>query len=149
MICVSATILRYFKNYFHLNGSCTLMRKLVLYMHWSCNVHVNIEEHLSSSDHQFCAWKNLICRKYSEHHLPYKAGELLSIVIVPAFCSNLDSIFSLVSIATSDAEFIKSQTMEDKSEELALNDEQVKIEIIAATTKQCEVNETVSTSIFK
>ena len=49
--------LRYFKNYFHLNGSCTLMRKLVLYMHCSCNVHVNIEEYLSSSDHQLCLKK--------------------------------------------------------------------------------------------
>ena len=96
-----------------------------------------------------CACKSLICRKYSERHPPSKAGELLSIVIVPAFCLNLDSISSLVSIATSDAEFIKSQTMDDKSEDHVLDDEQVKIEIIAAKTKQCEVKETVSTSILK
>ena len=65
------------------------------------------------------------------------------------FCLNLDSISSLVTIATSDAEFIKSQTMEDKSEDHVIDDEQVKIEIIAAKTKQCEVKETVSTSILK
>ena len=39
--------------------------------------------------------------------------------------------------------------MEDKSEDHVIDDEQVKIEIIAAKTKQCEVKETVSTSILK